>query len=120
MVLTVRQIIVAVDSGALKRLVTQPIPAVGAWRLRRVLQRLEAEYGPANAARMSLMNDQNSLVVNNGAARMVRQECAAEFEANPVFAQQVTLDVEPIPVTMLDGATISAADMDLIAPLLCD
>ena len=120
MILTVKEILIAVDSGALKRLAGQPIPAVGAWKLRRVLRLLEAEYGAAAAARIGLMTDENSIPVNGGAARMVRPEFAAAFEADPVFAQTVTIDAEPIPVAMLEGSTISASDMELIAPLLQD
>jgi len=118
MTLTVRDILIAVDSGALKRLAAQPIPAMGAWKLRRILRLLEAEYGAAAAARMVLMTDDNSLSVNDGAGRMVKPEFAAAFEADPVFAQTVKLDCEPLPVDLLAGATISTSDMELIAPLL--
>jgi hypothetical protein len=118
MILTVREILIAVDSGALKRLAQQPIPAVGAWRLRRILRLLEAEYGAASAARIGLMTEENSMPVNGGAARMVKPEFAAAFEADPVFAQTIQIDAEPIPVAMLEGSTLSASDMELIAPLI--
>jgi hypothetical protein len=118
MTITVKDILVAVDSGALKRLAAQPIPAMGAWKLRRILRLLEAEYGAAAAARVALMTDTNSLSVNDGAARMVKPEFAAAFEADAVFAQIVTLDCEALPVDLLAGATISTSDMELIAPLL--
>ena len=97
MTITVKEILLAVDSGALKRLAGQPIPAMGAWKLRRILRLLEAEYG---------------------AARMVKPEFAAAFEADSVFAQAVTLDCEPLPVDLLAGATISASDMELVSALL--
>ena len=87
MTITVKEILLAVDSGALKRLAGQPIPAMGAWKLRRILRLLEAEF-------------------------------AAAFEADPVFAQSVTLDCEPLPVDLLAGATISASDMELVSALL--
>jgi hypothetical protein len=118
MTITVKEILLAVDSGALKRLAGQPIPAMGAWKLRRILRLLEAEYGAAAAARVALMTDENSLSVNDGAARMVKPEFAAAFEADSVFAQIVTLDCEPLPVDLLAGATISASDMELISALL--
>ena len=118
MTITVKEILIAVDSGALKRLAGQPIPAMGAWKLRRILRLLEAEYGAAAAARVALMTDANSIPVNDGAARMVRPEFAAAFEADPVFAQIVKLDCETLPVELLAGATISASDMELISSLL--
>lgn len=120
MQLTIRELLVAVDSGALKRLAQQPIPAVGAWKLRRIMQLLMAEYGPANEARMGLITDENSLPVNGGQGRMVKPEFVAAFEADPVFAQTVEIKADPIALEMLANATISAADMDLIAPLLQD
>lgn len=120
MILTVKDILVAVECGALKRLAAQPIPAVGAWRLRRILRLLEAEYGAAAQARLDLMTDENSMPVNGGKGRMVKEEFVAAFQADPVFSQTVTIDAEPIPVAMLDGATISASDMELISPMLCD
>jgi hypothetical protein len=49
---------------------------------------------------------------------MVRPEFAAAFEADAVFAQIVTLDCEPLPVDLLEGATISASDMELVSALL--
>jgi len=118
MILTVREILIAVDSGALKRLAAQPIPAVGAWKLQRLLRLLGAEYGAANAARMALITEDNSILVNGGPGRMVKPECFAAFEAEPVFAQTVTIDAEPIPLALIEGATISASDMELIAPLI--
>lgn len=118
MTLTIRELLIAVDSGALKRLAAQPIPAMGAWRLHRILRLLGAEYDPANAARLSLITESNSVPVNGGQGRMVKPECIAAFEADPLFAQTVTIDAEPIAVAMLDGSTISASDMELIAPLL--
>lgn len=120
MTLTVRDILIAVDSGALKRLAQQPIPATGAWKLRRILRLLEAEYSAANAARLALMTEDNSIPVNGGQGRMVKPECAAAFEADPVFAQTVELNADPISLESLAGATISAADMDLIAPVLAE
>ena len=120
MTLTIRELLIAVDSGALRRLAAQPIPAVGAWRLRRLLRLLEAEYGAAATARIGLMTDENSIPVNGGQGRKVRDEYVAAFEADPVFAETVTINAEPIPVAMLEGATISASDMELIAPLLQD
>lgn len=118
MVLTVRDILVAVDSGALKRLAAQTIPVMGAWKLRRILRLLEAEYGAAAAARMALMTPENSLSVNDGKGRVVKPEFLAAFSADPLFAQTVTLDCEPLQVELLAGATISTSDMELIAPLL--
>lgn len=118
MTLTVKEILIAVDSGALKRLAQQPIPAIGAWNLRRILRLLEAEYGAANAARLALITEENSIPVNGGPTRMVKPEFVAAFEADPVFAQTVTIDVDPLPVALIEGAAISASDMDLIGPLI--
>jgi len=118
MTLTIRELLIAVDSGALKRLGTQPIAAVGAWRLNRIRRIIEAEYGPANAARSSLITEANSIPLNGGPARIVKSECMAAFEAEALFAQTVTLDCEPLTLDLIAEASISTDDMEAILPLL--
>ena len=121
MTLTVRELLIAVDSGALKRLAEQPIPVTGAWRLRRVLRLLEAEYASAHAARMALFTDENSVPINGNQGRMVKPECVADFEASPLLTETVDIDAKPISVAHdLAGATITVADLGLIAPILSD
>jgi hypothetical protein len=118
MTLTVRELLIAVDSGALKRLAAQPIPAVGAWRLRRIQRAADAEYGPANIARLSLITEDNSMPLNGGPARIVRPDCMAAFEAEPLFAQTVTINCEPLTLDFITGAMISADDLEALESIL--
>ena len=117
--MTVRQILAAFETGALDRLVVQPMPAAAAWKLTRILRCLRAEYGEAAAARNSLITEDNSVpVTGQPGARAVKPSCLAEFQANPLFGCEVQIEAESI--SLADIPQISVSDLEVLEPLITD
>ena len=117
--ITVRELLISIDSGAVARLAALEIPVEVSWQVSRIVRALHSEYQDANAARVKLFTDRNSEVVRAGASeRQIKSGHEADYFNSPLFAQVVTLDFEPVSIAMLGSIKISPADILNLGPVI--
>ncbi len=122
MQVTVRQILLAVESGALDRLLRQGLPPKGAWKLARMLRKIRVEYGDATAAKRKLFTEENSTLDVKSDLRTIKPEFLAEMtpQADALFDQSVEIDVEPVTPEDIAGASITVQDLEQLGPLVAE
>jgi hypothetical protein len=117
--ITVRELLISIDSGAVARLAALEIPVEVSWQVSRIVRALHAEYQDANAARVKLFTDKNSEAVRAGASeRQIKSGHEADYFSSPLFAQVVTLDFEPVSIATLGSIKISPADILNLGPVI--
>lgn len=117
--MTVREILISIDSGAIARLAALEIPVEVSWQVSRLVRALQSEYQDANAARVKLFTDKNSEAIRSGAAdRQIKSGHEAEYFNSPLFAQVVTFDYEPVSIATLGSIKISPADILNLGPVI--
>jgi hypothetical protein len=117
--ITVRELLISIDSGAVARLAGLEIPVEVSWQVSRIVRALHAEYQDANAARVKLFTDKNSEAVRAGASeRQIKPGHEADYFNSPLFAQVVTLDFEPVSIATLGSIKISPADILNLGPVI--
>jgi hypothetical protein len=122
-VLTVRQLIMMGDSGALAKLAAQDFPAVTAYRISRIISMVQPEIARAMKSRQSLFTDDNSTSMPSlgSGGRQVKPEKMEAFMAalNPLLDEKVEVSVTPLSFDDdLAGAKFSARDIEALGPLL--
>ena len=117
--ITVRELLISIDSGAVARLAALEIPVEVSWQVSRIVRALHSEYQDANAARVKLFTDKNSEAVRAGTSeRQIKPGHEADYFNSPLFAQVVTLDFEPVSIAMLGSIKISPADILNLGPVI--
>jgi len=115
--LTVLQVLQS--APAIQALAVQPHKGRVAFRIRRLVQALQPLIQTASASQESLFTAANSVVLANG-RRQIRPECTSEYLKDPLFAETVEVNVEPLSQGDLEDAMISPEQLDALGPLLED
>tara|TARA_R110000868_G_scaffold65726_5_gene196253 strand:- start:347 stop:742 length:396 start_codon:yes stop_codon:yes gene_type:complete len=117
--ITVRELLISIDSGAVARLAALEIPVEVSWQISRLVRALQSEYQDANAARVKLFTDKNSEAIRSGTAdRQIKSGHEAEYFNSPLFAQVVSFDYEPVSIATLGSIKISPADILNLGPVI--
>jgi hypothetical protein len=117
MTLTLHQIATIGSTSALRTLSTQPLPIAGAWKVRRLTRALQPEVDTLKAALLSRMTEENSVAVQGGRKPIDPEKFDAEFAAE-LGGRTVDVEAEPLTMADLEGARLSAADIEVLAPLI--
>jgi hypothetical protein len=88
-----------------------------AFRIRKMILTLQPLAEIAIASISSLFTDENSDLLPNG-LRQSKPEFTASILADPLYAEEVEANVEPLSCADLADATISPEQIGLLGPLL--
>jgi hypothetical protein len=114
---SVKELLLAYESGALGKLMQQDIPVAGTWKLARLIRRIDSEYKDASAAKLKLFTDEMSSEVSPG-VRTIKPDRIEEFNTNPLFSKVIEIDADQLTWEDLAGAKLSAADLINLGPLV--
>tara|TARA_R110000868_G_scaffold21196_1_gene88317 strand:+ start:3629 stop:4000 length:372 start_codon:yes stop_codon:yes gene_type:complete len=117
--ITIRELLISIDSGAVMRLSALELPVEVSWQISRLVRALHLEYREANAARVKLFTETNSAEVKPGSPeRYIKPGHENDYFNAPLFAQAVTIDFEPISIATLGSIKISTADILNLGPIV--
>jgi len=123
---TVRQILEA--QRPLQRLMQQPFPGAVAFRLVRLGRQVDAELAAYQEAQRAMAqtygerDEDGELITQPGGGVPIPEPQREAFaaERDELMATTVELAVDPLPVRVLNGMSISPADLLLLEWLIVD
>lgn len=118
--LTVAQVLQA--APALQALIKQPHRGDVAFRIRRMVLKLQPEVANAEAARDSLFTDENSELLTDDpkGPRKILPGFVKAFTEDALFSEQIEVDAIPLTPNDLKDASISPEHLMCLGPLLVE
>lgn len=116
---TLRELTPIIQS--LNNFVQVPIPARYSWRLGKVMKKLQAEIEEFNASKNELFRKYGEEVqipsqapgMPAGRQMRIREEHMTQFtsELDELLSESVTINFDPIPISLVENSEMSIADM---------
>jgi len=103
---------------AIRKLAQQDLPAHIAFRIHRLMQKLEPELRNANEQRMKVFRAHGNEGSDGSISIPSRNSQAFLKELAPLLETEISVPgIDPLPLAMLERANISAAEMGMLESL---